>query len=207
MSQVKLDFDHKSIPQKLQKADTIVTKSTGNPILATDAAAVDAVRLAAYNLNISANNAKAADVAAVTAHSQQDTDEAALNAAVSALGGIVQTNSGGDETEILSTGFDVRSSSHAPVVLEAPQHVSVTTGDLAGVLDVACDAHKGVSFLPQFTTDLTGAAGWQNGLVSRASHMKISGLVSGTKYAVRLAMIGAGQTQGPWSDIVQKMAP
>jgi hypothetical protein len=187
----------------------IVTKCTGNTLLAADAATVDALRVALYNLNLSANAAKAADAAAAAAYKTQADDEAAADAAMAALAAIVQARSGGDAAEIASTGLGVRSASHAPVALSAPQHVSVTTGDGAGVFDVACDADKAATagFLPQFTTDPTGATGWQNGLVSKASHMKITGLVSGTKYLVRLAMVGAGQAVGPWSDPIMKTAP
>ncbi len=60
---------------------------------------------------------------------------------------------------------------------------------------------------PPKHADVTGQTGWQNGLPSKASHLKLRSLTSGTLYAVRLAMVGAGQVVGPWRDVVIKRAP
>jgi hypothetical protein len=201
MAQVKLDFGKKTIQQKLAAMQTVITDSTGNPLLPSPQPKLTALSTAKYNLNAAANAADAADQAAKAAHATQNAAEEAADFAYADFGGVVQDKTNGSEAGILSTGYGVQSTSHAPIVLGPPADYSVTTGDVAGEIDWHCHANKDArNFEGQATSDLTGATGWGNSTFSSKSKGAFTGLTSGAQYATRLRALGT--TTGPWSQVV-----
>lgn len=207
MAKVKLDLRNKSVADKLTAAQTVMTASTGNPVVPAPQPKLTALSTAHYNLDIAANAAAVADNEAKEAHEGQDAAEAALDKAYGDFGDVVQEKSGGDAVKITSTGYGVASDSHAPIVLTAPAEFTASAGDEAGEIDVHWDRVRGArSYETQATSDASGATGWGNSTPSTKSKASVLGLASGTNYALRARAIGASGA-GPWSQVVIKRAP
>ena len=62
------------------------------------------------------------------------------------------------------------------------------------------------TYVLELTEDPTGLTGWRNVGVTKKSSHTITGLVSGRRYWVRVAAVGAAG-QGPWSEVATKVAP
>ena len=86
-----------------------------------------------------------------------------------------------------------------------PQEIAVTSGDLNGTLDLACDANcRGVqTYIAEQAASPDGP--WAQCYIGNASSCTDTGLVSGTQYWHRARAIGAA---GPsaWSDTTIKRA-
>ena len=62
------------------------------------------------------------------------------------------------------------------------------------------------TYVIELTEDPTGLTGWRNVGITKKSNHTITGLVSGRRYWVRVAAVGAAG-QGPWSEVATKVAP
>ena len=123
------------------------------------------------------------------------------------LGGLVQTNSDGDETYILSCGYGVRSSGTSnPPVVDPPYALRTKVNGTPGTVYFSWTAPAGAQFFEvQYTTDLSGETGWTgSGAMPSASKTSFDGLTSGSRYAFRVRAWGNGRP-GPWSTPVQQM--
>ncbi len=208
MATVKIDFARRTVDEKLTLSQTVITGCTNNPNL-SDANPAKSVELATrrYRLAVARANVTSAKAALAAAVSEQDEAEDAVDTGYSDLGSYVQDETGGDETQILTTGYGVASSSNAPITLVAPEHFDVTLGDETGELSADWDNVRGArGYETEYTADLTGATGWGNRKFSTESKLDIKGLASGTKYLVRVRGVGA-KGEGPWSSEVQRRAP
>ncbi|MFM8469931.1 MAG: fibronectin type III domain-containing protein [Limisphaerales bacterium] len=91
--------------------------------------------------------------------------------------------------------------------LPAPGNISATEGDHDGEIDAHWNRVKGAkSYVTQRTTTPTDAASWGNPVISTKSKVSLTGLVTGTKYYLRVAAIGAAG-QGAWSELASQVAP
>lgn len=207
MANVKLGFSGLTNSQKLIKAEAVVAASTDNPHFPAPQPKLTALSAARYNANLRTAGVGAARAALDAAEQAETAAFAEVDTAYGAWGDEVQSESGGDAGIIASAGFDVASTDRAPIIMTAPDELSVTAGDEAGEVDISCDPVRGArTYEVQGTTDLTGATGWQTVAIRSKSRISVKNLISGTNYAFRIRAIGAGDP-GPWSIIVQKMAP
>lgn len=207
MAKVKLDLATLTIPEKVALARKILTEMTGNADFATpspplaDLTAKAAVLETRFNTAQQSRNTAQADTGA------QNGAEHDLDAAVTAEGGYVEHESGGDEGKIRSTGMDVRADAAPVGALPAPVNLSATTGDHDGEIDLHWDKVKGAkSYTVQQCADPITPTGWAHAAVVTPTKATIEHLTSGTKYWFRVAAVGAAG-QSAWSDPSTKFAP
>ena len=123
------------------------------------------------------------------------------------LGGIVQTDSNGSPTYILSCGFGVRSNgTPAPSVEDPPYALRTQVNGTPGKVLLSWLPPTGARYFEaQSTTNLSGETGWVNAeQMPTKSKIDFDGLTSGTRYAFRVRAWGNGMP-GPWSTPVQQM--
>jgi hypothetical protein len=74
-------------------------------------------------------------------------------------------------------------------------------------LDAQWDRVSGArSYIIQISLDPPTPTSWQQALVVAVSHATLQGLISGTRYWVRVAAVNANGQSG-WSDPATKIAP
>ncbi len=91
---------------------------------------------------------------------------------------------------------------------DAPDKLSTRVNGVPGVINLSWGkVQYARNYEVQTTTDLSGATGWtsQTAMPS-AAKLDITGLVTGTKYALRVRAWGNGMP-GPFSSLCQQMAP
>ena len=123
------------------------------------------------------------------------------------LGGLVQTDSNGSATYILSCGYGVRSNgTPAPSVDDPPYRLLTKVNGTPGKVVLSWSAPTGARYFEaQSTTDLSGLTGWVSApQMPTKTKIDFEGLTSGTRYAFRARAWGNGMP-GPWSTPVQQM--
>ena len=207
MSQVKLSLQNLTIPAKVLKGRQIVTAMTGNANFTTPDPALTAVTTALNDLESAYNTAQAVRDVAKTKTDLQDIADRLVDTILASEASYVQNKTEGDAVKIQSAGMDVRNPSDPIGNLPAPGNISATEGDLDGEIDAHWNRVKGAkSYVVQRTTTPTDAASWGNPAISTKSKITLTGLVTGTKYYLRVAAIGAAG-QGAWSELASKVAP
>ena len=167
MSQVKLNLQGLTIPQKVQKFRQIITAMTGNANFTTPDPALAALTTATDNLETRYNDAQAARTTAKELTDLQDTAEKAADVLMTGEASYVQLKSGGDAAKIQSAGMEVRDPSAPIGDLPAPGGISASEGDHDGEVDVHWNRVKGAkSYVTQRTTTPTDAASWGNSAIS-----------------------------------------
>lgn len=206
MAKVRLGFSRLTKPEKLLRAESVDSSSNNNPSFPSPQPDLTALNSAWAAAGAATNEVGVARAALNAKEAAETAAYAALDAAVAKWGAAVQSLSNGDAAKIASSGFDVASEARAPIVLTAPNEISVTAGDDEGEVDIAFDPVRGArSYEVQATADLTGAGGWETKAIRSRSRIPVEGLVSGTVYGFRIRAIDSGDP-GPWSITVQKRA-
>lgn len=125
-----------------------------------------------------------------------------------ARGFYVETKTEGDPALIPISGFAVKAPTSVPIgPLPRPQGVKAQMGTYPGQIKVSCTAIKGTqSYLYECRPHEESGQAWQQVKVSTKSRVEIEGLISGKRYAFRIAAVGAAG-QSPWSDEAVSMAP
>ncbi len=116
----------------------------------------------------------------------------------------VQSASGGVETKILSSGFEVRASSQPVGQVSAPQNVRVETTAVPGQSIVRCDAVKGATaYVVEINTgDPADELLWKLGAISSSVRVVINGLPSVHVVWFRMYAVGASG-KGGVSDVAR----
>ncbi len=113
--------------------------------------------------------------------------------------------SGGDPAKIPLAGFAVAATAQPIGPLSAPQNVKAVMSKYPGEIITSCNTMDGVkSWVTQCREHIDGSTFVQCSIGPRKS--TIPGLISGKKYAFRMAAVGAAG-QSPWSDEAVCMAP
>jgi hypothetical protein len=112
----------------------------------------------------------------------------------------VQVTSDGDETIILSGGFDTNKQSGTVGVLPKPDNFKVVTGANKGTIELSCDAVDHAAFYEfQYTkAPVTAASVWTMRTATKRK-LLIEGLSSGQQYVFRIAAAGSDPNR-TWSD-------
>lgn len=119
--------------------------------------------------------------------------------------GYVDGASGGDPGKIPLSGFAVAGTAQPIGPLPAPQNVKAVMSDHPGGIITSCNTMDGVkSWITEFREHIDGTAFVQCSIGPRK--FTTTGLISGKKYAFRMAAVGAAG-QSPWSDEAVCMAP
>ena len=111
----------------------------------------------------------------------------------------------GDGTKIPLSGFAVAATPQPIGPLSAPENVKAVMTEFPGVIKTSCKAKDGAkTYLTECREHIDGTAWVQCSVGPRKSNN--GGLVSGKKYAFRMAVVGAAG-QSPWSSETVCMAP
>jgi hypothetical protein len=207
MSKPKLDLKSKTPLQKVQKAEDLVTATTGNanfptptPPLATLTAKADAVSAAFSEREAAKNTLDQKQTALETA-------EAELDAALVSFSAYVESASGGDAAKILSSGLAVKGQASPIGPMPQVDGLDSTIGDAEGRVNLRWSPVKGAkTYEVQTCPDPITAGGWKAaGLPTKAS-LILNGLPSGGRCWFRVRAIGSAGP-GPWSDPAVKTVP
>ena len=235
MSQAILEWDRKSVPVKIEKAEAIVA-ATGNvsnpnyrapnptpsnPTLAEITVATNELKTARQN-SVNAGGGTVL-TAIVTAK------EVILDGLMSKFVAFVQTASGGDDQKIRSAGLSVKSQASATQQLTAVQGMVALVGKSGdeGQIDLDWDTLEGATAYSVRLREAASVAAraavgtpapeppdatagaWrtagETGTVTK-SEMTVSNLVSGTRYEFQACGINS-KGKGGWSDPAFRVAP
>jgi hypothetical protein len=198
VKQIKLGLTNLTQEDKLNLAQTVFTKLTGNanfPSPNPTLAVLNARRQAVVDKNN--------EIAVLEADLKMKYEEKGillqdLDTALLAEAGYVQTASMGDATKILSSGFGFRAPSVPIGPLPAPQSLHSNAGDLEGTVECQWDAVRGTkSYIAECAPDSNGP--WTQFYVGSVAHCEATGLVPGKQYWFRARAVGP-LGPGPWSD-------
>jgi hypothetical protein len=233
------EWDKKSVPVKIEKAEAIIT-ATGNPLNPNFQPPNDPVNPTLMELTMAKEALKTArsnSVAAgggkvlngIVATKEQDLDEL-----MPKFVAFIQAKSGGDKDKILSSGLLVKKEAGATQDLTAVQGMIALVGESGadGAIDLDWDTLEGAtSYQVRMREAVPAAAGgpasgtpttpgtpssggatpgaWRpandSGIATK-SEMKVTGLVSGTRYEFQARGVNAKGTGG-WSDPAFRVAP
>ncbi len=207
MPKVKLNIKNLSVPEKIARAQQIVTALTGNASFPTPQPALAQVTATVNDLDTAYAESQAARAAAKQRTTVLNQAEETFDRILSQLAGYVESVSGGDEAMIQSAGMDVRAASTPAGTLDAPTNLNATQGDQTGEIDLQWDkTERARSYVIEKSADPPTATSWSHAAVSTRSQTTIEGLTTGTTYWFRVAALGAGG-QTAWSNPATKIAP
>ena len=208
MAKIRLNLSSLTVPEKVAKAEQIVTAMTGNASFPTPSPALPTITTAAKELGSAAAGVQAARQAAKEKTSIQNQKEDAIDQLLTQLAGYVESVAGSNEQMILSAGMDTR----APAVPATdppsqPQALTPTVGDHDGEIDLSWDTVSGArSYVIDQSSDPVTPTTWTHAGVSTRSNHTAKGLTSGTRYWFRVAAVNQNGQSG-WSDPAMKIAP
>ena len=208
MVKIKLNFRNLSVPEKITRAQQILTAMTGNARFPHPSPDLSELSSAIAELEAAANAAQAARLEAkqrTAALAQREED---LNRFMSQMVAHVESVAGEDEAVVYSAGFEPRgAATPASGASEAPSSLTATAGDHDGEIELSWDAVRGArSYVVERSPDPPAETSWTHAAVSTRSSAAIEGLNSGTRYWFRVAALTtAGQS--PWSNPAAKIAP
>lgn len=208
MPKIKLNLSSLSIPQKIAKAQQIVTALTGNVSFPTPAPALAIITTATNDLSTAYAETQAARQTAKEKTSAQNQKEDTLDQVLTQLAAYVESVAGSNEQLILSAGMDTRAAAVAATDPPGqPQALTPTAGDNDGQIDLSWDPVTGAkSYVIDQSSDPVTATSWSHGGVSTRSNFTAKGLISGTRYWFRVAAVNNNGQSG-WSDPATKIAP
>lgn len=206
---IRRDIKRQPIPARTARAAEIARMAVDNPLATDTAYAAALATMATRTTALEAAIAASTDADNIAKEKTRLMNEAAENWNLSFddVADRGQTITGGDSAKIISLGMDPYETGDAPSSeMTQVLNVAASTGDFEGTIDLQWDRVKGArTYVIQMTTTPTDAASWKLATVSVKTTIMVEGLASGTTYYFRVAAVGiAGQ--GPWSDLVGKMA-
>ncbi len=207
MAQVKLNLKDLTVPEKIQMGRQVITAMTGNSNFVTPNPTLAALTAVTDQLETVFNAAQLKKLQWATAVDVQNASDKLWETAFTQEASYVQSASGGDATKILSSAMGVRDAAHPSDLPAQPQDPAVTEGDNDGELDFHWDGVKGkTAYVVQILAGENPSGAWGSDKTVTKSKIEITGLVSGTRYWLRVCAVNAAG-QGPWSNPVSKIAP
>ena len=192
MPKVKLNIRDLPVPEKIARAQQIVTALTGNASFPTPQPALAQVTATVNDLDTAYAESQAARAAAKQRTTVLNQAEETFDRILSQLAGYVESVSGGDEAMIQSAGMDVRAASTPAGTLDAPTNLNATQGDQTGEINLQWDkTERARSYVIEKSADPPTATSWSHAAVSTRSQVTIEGLTTGTTYWFRVAALGA----------------
>jgi len=194
MKTLKHGLRHMSVPVKIQKARTIVSRMDGNTYFSSPNPPLADVTAAATALE---NAYEEAQDGSRTKRLLLRQCESTLDGLIKTLGAYVQSASAGDEAVIVSSGFEARRGTTTPVPAANPSGVRGKATIHAGEVAIRWNgASSARSYIAEMSVD--GIA-WIKCGVATKTRMIVQGLLSGSKPYFRIAAIGPLGQSG-WSD-------
>lgn len=215
MAQVKNPLRDLSVPQKINKLREIVTNLQGKPAYANYAALFTTLLALITALETAFNTAEAVRQDSKTKTLLQNQAETAFDNGVTQLLSVVQTVTGGNATQIIADGFEVRQENTPVGPLTMPADFSLTIGDHPGEVHGHFHSVKGARsyraryHIGETVGDVTqpGIGGdWHDGGTFFKSNFDIENLTSGQRVWVQVQAIGS-DGQSPWSQPASVIVP
>ena len=204
MSPAKPDFSKQPLLEKLAKARLVLDAIKEDDSLPTpDAKLMFDLELAVEGLRVAYDKTQAARRQLTDSTTTMDMREGSLDVLLDQLHDRLERDTPADAAARKSEVFAAIAAPHG---LQAPTALVATAGDEDGGIDVVWNRVRGAAsyVIEQCEGSVTGD--WQPAGTSKRSFYTREGLDSGTRYWFRVAGV-AGDTQGPWSDPVTKIAP
>lgn len=199
MSKITTNTSKLNVLQKCEKGASIITQSTGNPLVPGNA-----VPLAAFSdAQTELVDANAAVVTAretlATLIARRNTAETTWEGQVALLAAFTESATNGSADAILSAGFGVRGPGTPPQPLPAPDSLLAKTNGAPGVTKLSWRALSGaVSYVVQWSPDPMTATSWETVATPTKASCEPEGAVPGQVSWFRVAGVNA-VGQGPWS--------
>lgn len=204
MKKIRRDIRNLSVPQKITRGGTVVTKMTGNPDFPTLATDVVDMANATTQMETDYNAAVTARQTAQALTMISDASAKAWDAQYNKVADLVDAKATTEPAK-LGAGFELVSDKSPVGILPAPANLAVTMSEAPGSLTAQWDAMpKASGFLVEIAPSSNGP--WTQVATPTASDCVITGLTSGTIYYVRVKAVSSAGVSAP-SDIAMKMAP
>jgi hypothetical protein len=205
MKKAVISIDRWTVLVKISKARTYIEEMGGNPFFPTPEPALDDVTNAANALEAAhrvyeSNGGKKDKL-------DMDAKNLILDNLLRRLGLYVTLVANGKEEVIHSAGMEPSKEKQPVGPMTKIFDVKLRTSDVPGVLLVDFKAQEGARcYVIQINISPGNESLWEPKLIiPRSKKLQLTGLVSGTKYGMRVAAVGTAG-QGPWSDVVTQYA-
>ena len=200
MAKAKVGFQHDSIAQKIQKTTVILDSIEGNAAFPGAQALVPPLRARLSDLGAKSQQADASQTATKALFIEQGQIESDVDALTAGLCTEVNQEADGNETEILSSGFELARAATAAAVPGPISDFSLTRGDHPGVVDGQCHSVKNArAYESRFIVAAMPEGDWTSGPSFFGSKFEWTGLASGSTVWIEVRASGTAG-QGPWSD-------
>jgi hypothetical protein len=199
---VNLGFVEKSDPALDAFTESLIAKITGNPSFPTPP--VTAASLETELSDFTDALAAAAD-GGKEATAIKDAARASLIEALRKDAIYVQAHGNNDLATLLSSGYEVSSTSRTRSPLPAPTIVRVDNGTSTNLLVSVTVVPNAKAYEAQISTD--GGTTWEHATIStRARPITVPGLTPGTTYLIQVRAVGGTTGFSGFSDPVSHMA-
>lgn len=189
------------------KANTIVSKMTGNASFTTPVPALNVITSQVALLNQKITDQKNAFQTYQQKTIEVNTEYDNLLNLLEAESNYVSNVANGDEAKILSAGFDVRKAPTPVGLLPAPKKVLASEGANDGEINGTWDKVSGAkSYIVEMTTTIDQPDSWAHVVTVTNSKCTLRELTSGSRVWIRVAAINAAG-QGAYSDPATKTVP
>ena len=199
MANVAINTSKLPLPDKIGKGQQIIPMSTGNPTVPGNTAVLSAFGNLQADL-VSANEAHAnAQRSLDELMSARDAALAAWSNGMVTLAAFTQSATQGDETKILSTGFDVRRAGSPMPPPAAPGPLTVKLNGSPGVTKLSWPSmSEAKSYLVEQSPDPMTDTSWDQVDTPTKASCELDGAEPGKKYWYRVAAVNSAGV-GPWS--------
>lgn len=199
MAIIALNTSKLPIPAKIVRGQEIITKSTGNPNVPGNTAALTAFTNAQADF-VAANDAyEGSRGTCMNLGIARQNALDAWNTALTGLAALTESLTQGDADKITSTGFDVRGVPTPPQPLPAPINLLVNTNGSPGVSKLTWRLEGADSFLVEMSPEPITDESWEQVAVTTKMRAEVPGAEPGKACWFRVAGVNA-TGQGPWSE-------
>ncbi len=200
MSNIALNTSKLPITGKLVKGKTIITKSTNNPNVPGNTAALALFSTAQEDLDAANAAYEAAKQQLAMLQTARDNALNQWNTTLVGLAGVTESATGGDAEKIQSAGFDVRATPTPPQPVGQVANVRVSFNGTPGYSDVRWDRETNAdAYMVQCSADPITEAGWRNMGTMTEAKFTGNGATPGQRCWFRIAGVNR-LGEGPWSE-------
>lgn len=205
--QAILNLSNAGISAIREKAELIILKMLNNPFFPTPTPSLDTIKI---ELDALAQD-QAEQAAAYQTYKEKTKVIAARKINIKSLlrqeGTYVEIIAEGDESIILSSGFDVKHNATPTNILNAPLSLLAVEGNGAGELVCTWQSVKGAkAYNVEQSLDISNPNNWQHVQTVTKIRCVVKGLSSGARMWFRVAAVGA-VGEGAFSDVTTRIVP